>query len=93
MVGEEAQIAGFQLAEQLRDSLRGLRLSVNCGGGSFKSQFKRADRSGADLALVIGDEEARTGTVSIKYLREDAEQQAISHLDLVEYLASRMAAE
>jgi histidyl-tRNA synthetase len=93
MVGEQARIAGFQLAEQLRDSLPGLRLSANCGGGSFKSQFKRADRSGAGLALVIGEEEARTGVVSIKYLREDAEQQVISHLDLVEYLASRLAAE
>jgi histidyl-tRNA synthetase len=90
MVGEAAQAAGFRLAEQLRDSLPALRLLVNCGGGSFKSQFKRADRSGAGLALVIGEDEAETGMVSMKPLRFDAEQQQFSHQDLLEYLADRL---
>ncbi|MET0082052.1 MAG: histidine--tRNA ligase [Sedimenticola sp.] len=83
LVGEEAQRQGMQLAEKLRDRLPGLRLITNCGGGSFKSQFKKADRSGARVALVLGEDELNRGVIGIKHLREKAEQQQL----LIEQLA------
>ncbi|HDO33826.1 MAG TPA: histidine--tRNA ligase, partial [Chromatiales bacterium] len=67
-----------------------LRLLVHCGGGSFKSQFKRADRSGARLALVLGEEEARTGRVSVKPLREAGGQSEVEQSDLADYLAKTL---
>jgi len=54
VVGEGAERAGMTIAERLRRALPGLRLQLNCGGGSFKSQLKRADRSGAEMALILG---------------------------------------
>jgi histidyl-tRNA synthetase len=75
LVGERAEVPGFRLAEQLRDAWPQLRLSVNLGGGSFKSQFKRADKSGAEFALVLGDDEIGRGTVAIKALRQEMAQE------------------
>ena len=82
LVGEGPQREGLVLAEQLRDSIPGLRLLTNCGGGSFKSQFKRADRSGAQYALVIGEDELQRGVVGVKALRDSSEQQEIALDDL-----------
>lgn len=69
-VGAAAQRLGLALAEQWRDQWPALRLRLNCGGGSFKSQFRRADHSNARFALILGEEEASTGMVAIKPLRE-----------------------
>ncbi|HYW04553.1 MAG TPA: histidine--tRNA ligase [Gammaproteobacteria bacterium] len=66
-----------RLGERLRDGIPGLRLVVNCGGGSFKAQLRRADRSGASLALVLGDDEVARGEVQVKPLRADRPQQAV----------------
>jgi histidyl-tRNA synthetase len=60
------------VAEQLRDA--GLAVILHCGGGSFKSQMKRADASGARYAVIVGDDEARAGVLSVKPLREAAQQ-------------------
>ncbi|MBT8122551.1 MAG: histidine--tRNA ligase [Gammaproteobacteria bacterium] len=76
--GAAATERGLVLADELRDAVPGLRLQVNCGGGSFKSQFKRADRSGADLALVIGDEEVEQKTAVLKPLRSNADQETVT---------------
>jgi histidyl-tRNA synthetase len=73
-VGERAQQTAPLLAERLRDAAPDLRLMTHCGGGSFKSQFKRADKSGARFALVVGDGELERGVVGVKPLREDAAQ-------------------
>jgi histidyl-tRNA synthetase len=73
-VGEGTSAPALLLAERLRDALPGLRVQVNCGGGSFKSQFKKADKSGARFALVLGQDEVAAGTASLKWLREDREQ-------------------
>ena len=73
-VGERAQRTAPLLAERLRDAVPGLRLLTHCGGGSFKSQFKRADKSGARFALVVGDNELERGLIGVKPLRETAEQ-------------------
>ncbi len=86
-VGEQAQQAGILLAERLRDALPKFRLTFHCGGGSFKSQFKRADKSGARFALILGDEEVEQNRVSLKSLRERAEQQTFSFPELIDYLS------
>jgi len=86
LAGEEAKLAGLELAERLRNELEGIRIVCNPGEGSFKSQFKRADRSGAALALVMGDNELNSGTVSIKPLRGDDPQQSVEAHRLVEWL-------
>jgi histidyl-tRNA synthetase len=65
--GDAAQAAAFQAAERLRDA--GLDVVLNCGGGSFKSQFKRADASGAFAAVVLGEDEVASGEATIKWLR------------------------
>jgi histidyl-tRNA synthetase len=75
LVGEHAELPGFRLAEQLRDSWPGLALQINLGGGSFKTQFKRADKSGADYALVLGDDEVARGVVAVKALRREEAQE------------------
>ena len=66
------------LAERLRDALPGLQLEVNAGGGSMKSQLRRADRSGAALALLLGHEEVAAGEVTVKDLRGQAEQARVA---------------
>jgi len=77
LAGEAAERAGFRLAERLRDALPALRIEANCGGGSFKSQLKRADRSGARLAVILGDDEVGRGVATIKSLREDGAQRQL----------------
>lgn len=81
----------FRLAEQLRERLPGLRLQVNPGRGGFKGQLKRADRSGAHLALILGDQELAADLVTVKDLRSGTEQQQIAYpalerllLDMIE---------
>ncbi|MEN8259495.1 MAG: histidine--tRNA ligase [Pseudomonadota bacterium] len=76
-VGEKAEREGLKLSESLRDALPGLRLVVNCGGGSFRTQFKRADRSGAEYALILGEDEANRGIIALKPLRTDAGQMTL----------------
>ena len=72
--------------EQLRDALSGVTLLMNCGGGGFKGQMKRADRSGADYALIVGENELEEGVVTLKSLRTDAEQKQYSWSELVNVL-------
>jgi histidyl-tRNA synthetase len=88
-VGEEVQEKGIVLAEKLRDSLPDLKLLLHCGGGSFKSQFKRADKSGAEFALILGEEEVANNQVGLKPLREKSEQKAVSFSELVEFFKNR----
>jgi len=85
-VGAEAEKAGMVLAERIRDSIDGLKLQVNCGGGSFKSQFKKADKSGAAYAIILGDDEALRGEAALKSLRIEQEQTTLSHADLLQTL-------
>ena len=87
-LGETAEINAIQLAEKLRDELPSLRVRNNFGGGNFKKQFKRADKSGADIALVIGEEEVQEQTVGVKFLREQKEQLQLAQSDVAEQLKS-----
>ncbi len=70
--GDAAQRRGLGLAEQLRDAIPGLKVETNLGGGNFKAQFRRADRSGARLALILGDDELQRGVAALKPLRAEA---------------------
>ncbi len=72
--GTRAAAAGPGIVERLRDALPGRRFELNLGGGNFKTQFRRADRSGAALALIIGDDELARGVVGVKPLRQEAGQ-------------------
>ena len=86
-VGDIANGHGLALAERLRDQLPDLRLRMNCSGGSFKSQFRRADNSGAQLALILGENEVYTGMVTVKLLRKvDGEQIRLPLDRVAEYL-------
>lgn len=86
--GEAAELAALTLVERLRDELPGLRLLLNTGGGSFKSQFKKADKSGARYALILGDDELAARVVGCKPLRDDSEQQSVAWDALAEHLAA-----
>lgn len=84
--GELAEQAGLRFAEALRDAIPSIRLQVNCGGGSFKSQFKKADKSGAKFAIILGDDEVSRGEVGVKFLRDEQAQQSLSHPAAIEFL-------
>jgi histidyl-tRNA synthetase len=90
LAGSEAEQQGRVLAEQLRDILPQLRLVVNSGGGSFKSQMKRADKSGAHLALILGENEISDQQISIKNLRQDQQQEVIALTALPEFLSATL---
>lgn len=80
---EKAQCAAANLAESVRAELSGYRVVNHCGGGSFKSQLKKADRSGASIALILGDQELEQNQVLIKPLRGQSEQQTVAHGELL----------
>lgn len=86
--GEAAELKAVALAEQLREQVPGLRLLLNLGGGSFKSQFKKADKSGARVALILGEDELAAGVVGCKPLRQDGDQQRIAWDGLADALAA-----
>ena len=75
MVGAATQQRGLALAERLRDQAPQLRLRMNCGGGGFKAQFRRADHSGARFALILGEDEVNTDVIAIKPLRTTQNEQ------------------
>lgn len=91
--GDEAQLKVQSLVERWRDQLPQLRLMVHHGGGNFKSQFKKADKSGARFALVLGDDEVAKQQIGIKFLREESEQLRLAWTDVTAWLQSALAKE
>lgn len=79
----------FKVCEQLRNALPDLRVLMNCSGGSFKSQFKRADKSGAQFAIILGDDEIAQSKMSIKSLRGEMPQQTLNLDDAVKFIEGR----
>ncbi|WP_086931163.1 histidine--tRNA ligase [Agarilytica rhodophyticola] len=77
----------FAVAEQIRSDLPYLRVQMHCGGGSFKSQMKKADKSGADIALILGEDELKEGVISVKYLREEKPQHTVKLNELINILS------
>jgi len=88
-VGEGTLEKAFEVAESLRDKA-GLRIDVNLGGGSFKSQMKRADKSGAAFALVLGEQELVEGRIGLKPLRSDEQQESVALDAVVAALEARI---
>jgi histidyl-tRNA synthetase len=88
LLGDECEIKGLQLAEQIREQLPELKMIAHCGGGSMKSQMKKADKSGADVALILGEDELSKQKVTVKYLREKRDQQTVSFEGLPHFLAT-----
>ena len=86
MLGELAEKEGFIFSESLRSKLSGIRIQNHCGGGNFKKQLKRADKSGAQIALILGDNEVKESKVAVKFLRDNNEQLLLSHDELIETL-------
>ena len=84
--GESSSRKGLLLAERLREECPGLSVLSNCGGGSFKSQMKKADKSGAVIAVILGENEIAENTVTVKFLREQKQQQTINQSDISEFL-------
>ncbi|WP_020159584.1 histidine--tRNA ligase [Methylobacter marinus] len=89
-VGETADRAGLRFAEALRDEVPALKLQMHCGGGSFKSQFKKADKTGADYAIILGDDEVSRGEVGIKSLRHEQEQQTLSQPQAIAFFKEHL---
>lgn len=79
--GDGSQVAAMLLAEQVRDSLPGVRIMTNYGGGNFKKQLGRADKNGARIALILGEDEIANGTVTVKELAT-GEQQTLAQSGL-----------
>jgi histidyl-tRNA synthetase len=86
VAGEQADAVAQVLAEQIRTEMPAVRLQMNCGGGSFKSQMKKADKSGAAVALILGDDEALEKRVQVKDLHGNIAQQSSSWHELAEVL-------
>jgi len=86
-VGDGALEQAFAIAEDLRDKVADIRLEVNLGGGSFKSQLKRADKSNAEYALILGEQEIAQKCVGLKPLRSTEDQSSIAFEALAETLA------
>ena len=88
-VGEGTAQSTLLLADELRENHCGLRIQTHCGGGSFKSQMKKADKSGARYALLIGEQELQDETVVVKDLRGGEDQVTLPRHQVAEYLSER----
>ena len=86
MLGENELACGQLWAEKSRDAIKNLRIVVHCGGGGMKSQMKRADKSGARFAFILGEDEMLANEVTVKDLSGEQEQQRIAQADMIEYL-------
>ncbi len=86
LMGGQAELIGLALAIDIRGKLPTHSVVINCGGGSIKSQMKRADRSNARLAIILAEDEINNSTVSVKFLREQRDQETISQDNLVPFL-------
>jgi len=91
LAGEATKRPGLVISEQIRENFPQLKVQMKCGGGSFKSQFKKADKSGAQLALVLGEDEVAQQQLVVKYLRENREQLVINWSDLTAHLANQFS--
>jgi histidyl-tRNA synthetase len=85
-MGDATRQQGLLLAEELRDKLPNLSLQTDCSASNLKTQFKRADKSGAKIALILGDEEIKQKTIGVKYLREDKAQDNLPLAEVIKIL-------
>jgi histidyl-tRNA synthetase len=90
MRGEQTVRVAHKLAESLRDQMPQLTMLVHSGGGSFKSQMRKADKSGAKIALILGESEIKENTVGLKFLREEKQQIDIAQSELAVTLTNML---
>ena len=90
-LGDGTQARAFALAEELRDRIAGIHIEMNLGGGSFKSQMKRADKSSAAYALILGEQELSENRIGLKPLRSGDEQENIALDDLAAVLQDKLS--
>ena len=86
LIGAASEIKGLQISENIRDALPGVKMITHCGGGSVKSQMKKADKCGAGIALIIAEDELENEQVTVKYLRENKEQVTVSVDELAAFI-------
>ena len=86
LVGDDTDVAGFAMAELIRTELPSIKMMHHCGAGNFKKQMKRADKSGAKLALIIGETELQDNSVTIKDLQGKVDQQTVAMNQLIAVL-------
>jgi histidyl-tRNA synthetase len=89
-VGDAALQQAFAIAEELRDTITGIRVDMNLGGGSFKSQLKRADKSNAAYALILGEQEVAESRIGLKPMRSTEDQISVARDELAATLAARL---
>jgi histidyl-tRNA synthetase len=87
LLGEASELKGLLLAEEIREQVPGITMITHCGAGSMKSQMKKADKSGANIALILGEDELSNEQLTVKYLREKKEQSIVSFKDIHKFLA------
>ena len=90
-MSDQQFVYAMQVAEQLREQLPALNVQLHCGGGNLKKQFKRADKTGAAVGIVIGEQEAEQKCVGVKPLRTKAEQQTVALDSLAQQIQELMA--
>ncbi|GMR00877.1 MAG: histidine--tRNA ligase [Gammaproteobacteria bacterium] len=86
LLGEASEVKGLQLAEEIREQLPDVKMTAHCGGGSVKSQMKKADKSGARIALILAEDELKNAQLSVKYLREKKQQISVSFDELIKFI-------
>lgn len=87
-LSNEASLKAFELGEQIRSKYPDLTMIQHCGGGSFKSQMKKADKSGAQWALILAEDELNSNTIGVKFLREQKDQLTLKQSDLIQEIES-----
>ena len=86
VMDESVELYAKQVSEKLRDALPQIKVMNHCGGGNFKKQMKRADQSGASVALIIGQDEMSSQAVAVKYLREQQPQETVLVKELTHFI-------
>ena len=86
LLGQACEIKGLQLAEHIRDLHPEIKMITHCGGGSIKSQMKKADKSGANVALILAEDELKSEQLTVKYLREKKQQTTVSFDGLLKFI-------
>ena len=87
-MGDVARAQALLLGEQLRDQFQDVRVQVHCGDGKFKAQLKKADQSGAQVALILGEDEVKAGEITVKNLRDGSDQYRITGKGLAKIIDS-----
>jgi histidyl-tRNA synthetase len=89
IMDSDVSLKALELSSYIRESCPFLRLQSHCGGGSLKNKIKKADKSGAQLALIISDEEVIVDNITIKFLRQDCPQMTVNKEELVKLINNK----